>query len=111
MFVDQKWINLAPCFFENVKILKQPGCNMAFWNLHERHLSSEGGVQCVSKRLLRPAWCPKVARWFLDQSVRKAGCGPAFPGVWERRRRLSPLARLSPPQTSCVIFLIYSLVS
>jgi hypothetical protein len=52
MFVDQKWINLAPCFFENVKILKQPGCNMAFWNLHERYLSSEGGVQMVNRTSL-----------------------------------------------------------
>ena len=49
MFVDQKWINLAPCFFDNVKILKYLGCNMAFWNLHERHLSSEGGVVIVNR--------------------------------------------------------------
>ena len=49
MFVDQKWINLAPCFFEKVKILKVPGCNMAFWNLHERHLSFEGGMQIVNR--------------------------------------------------------------
>lgn len=38
-FVDQKWINLVPCYFETVFILKHPGCNMAYWNLHERRLS------------------------------------------------------------------------
>jgi hypothetical protein len=38
LFVDQKWINLVPCYFESVKILKHPGCNVAYWNLHERRL-------------------------------------------------------------------------
>ena len=36
LFVDQKWINLVPCYFESVQILKEPGCNVAYWNLHER---------------------------------------------------------------------------
>lgn len=39
LFVDQKWINLVPCFFESVALLKHKGCNMAYWNLHERKLS------------------------------------------------------------------------
>lgn len=37
--VDQKWVSIAPCFFENIKILFDLGYNMAFWNLHERSLS------------------------------------------------------------------------
>ena len=37
--VDQKWIDLAPSFFPNLKILYNPGLNVAFWNLHERFLS------------------------------------------------------------------------
>lgn len=37
--VDQKWIDLAPAFFNGVHILKDPGLNVAFWNLHERQLS------------------------------------------------------------------------
>ncbi len=39
IFVDQKWIELIPCYFEGVKIIKHPGCNVAYWNLHERSLS------------------------------------------------------------------------
>jgi hypothetical protein len=39
LFVDQKWINLVPCFFQSVAVLKHKGCNMAYWNLHERSLS------------------------------------------------------------------------
>jgi len=39
LFVDQKWMNLAPCFFSSLNILQHPGCNMAYWNLHERVVS------------------------------------------------------------------------
>lgn len=38
LFVDQKWINLAPGLFERVVISRDPGLNMAYWNLHERTL-------------------------------------------------------------------------
>ncbi len=37
--VDQKWISLAPGFFEGIKVSRNLGLNAAFWNLHERHLS------------------------------------------------------------------------
>jgi hypothetical protein len=37
--VDQKWVDLAPAFFPHLKILHDPGLNVAFWNLHERSLS------------------------------------------------------------------------
>ena len=39
MFVDQIWLNLAPVYFNDVLILKNPGYNVAHWNLHERTLS------------------------------------------------------------------------
>jgi hypothetical protein len=41
--VDQKWMDLAPSFFEGVRILRDPGLNVAFWNLHERHLDHVNG--------------------------------------------------------------------
>jgi len=46
IFVDQKWMNLLPCFSEELKIIRLPGCNMAYWNLHERTLSknAEGWI-------------------------------------------------------------------
>ena len=37
--VDQKWVDLAPAFFEETYLLKDPGLNVAFWNLHERRIS------------------------------------------------------------------------
>lgn len=36
LFVDQKWCNLVPCFFDNVKTLRDPGYNVASWNLSNR---------------------------------------------------------------------------
>src|SRR5215468_1634567 len=38
LFVDQLWMNLAPVFFDHVEVLRHPGCNVAYWNLHERRL-------------------------------------------------------------------------
>jgi glycosyltransferase involved in cell wall biosynthesis len=38
MFTDQKWVELVPSLFGNVKIFKHPGYNVAYWNLHERTL-------------------------------------------------------------------------
>lgn len=39
LFVDQKWCDLAPAFFGNLKIVRDPGCNVASWNLSRRHVS------------------------------------------------------------------------
>jgi hypothetical protein len=39
LFVDQKWCDLVPAFFENVKIVRDPGCNVASWNLSKRKIT------------------------------------------------------------------------
>lgn len=44
LFVDQKWVNFVPCFFDEVCILRDMGCNVAYWNLHERTISTEDGA-------------------------------------------------------------------
>lgn len=36
LFTDQKWVNLAPCFFENIGILRSPAFNVATWNISQR---------------------------------------------------------------------------
>lgn len=46
--VDQKWIDLASSFFEGVRILRHPGLNVAFWNLHERAISRSGSAWVVN---------------------------------------------------------------
>ena len=37
MHVDQKWIDFMPLFVKS-NVIKSPGLNMAYWNLHERKL-------------------------------------------------------------------------
>jgi len=51
LFVDQKWINLVPCYFESVHVLKDPGCNVAYWNLHERALEKTQGFWFVNRNV------------------------------------------------------------
>lgn len=41
LFVDQKWCEFIPIFYESSHVLRHLGCNMAFWNLHERHLDGD----------------------------------------------------------------------
>jgi len=36
LFVDQRWMDLVPAVFQGVHILREPGYNVAYWNLHER---------------------------------------------------------------------------
>lgn len=38
LLVDQKWINIALCYFPSLHVLRHKGYNMAIWNLHERKL-------------------------------------------------------------------------
>lgn len=38
LFTDQRWCDHAPVFFEGVHILKDPGYNVASWNLSNRKL-------------------------------------------------------------------------
>ena len=47
IFVDQKWCNLVPCFFDKVKILRDPGCNVASWNLSQRKMRFDAEGQAL----------------------------------------------------------------
>jgi hypothetical protein len=38
LYVDQSWLNLVPCLFEGVLVERDPGYNVACWNLHDRHI-------------------------------------------------------------------------
>jgi hypothetical protein len=45
MHYDQRWLDLAAVFFDGVHILRDPGCNVAYWNLPERDVRlHEDGV-------------------------------------------------------------------
>ncbi|MBK9713109.1 MAG: glycosyltransferase family 4 protein [Kouleothrix sp.] len=52
LFVDQGWIDLAPSLFGGVAIVRDPGCNVAYWNLAQRHLTASAGGWLVNGRPL-----------------------------------------------------------
>ncbi len=39
LFTDQRYVDLVPGLFEGVAILRDPGCNVASWNLSTRRLA------------------------------------------------------------------------
>lgn len=39
LFTDQRWIDLTPAFFPTLQIHRDPGCNVATWNLSSRQVT------------------------------------------------------------------------
>jgi len=48
MHVDQRWVDLVPALFRDTYILTDPSWNVAYWNLHGRRVTSEGGKLLVN---------------------------------------------------------------
>jgi hypothetical protein len=46
LFVDQRWCDHVPALFDNVKIIRDPGYNVASWNISHRYIrfNSEGDL-------------------------------------------------------------------
>jgi glycosyltransferase involved in cell wall biosynthesis len=80
LFVDQRWLDFTPALFEPA-ILKDPGYNVAYWNLPHRMLSRDGERILVNGRPLR----------FFHFS----GFSPRTPHVLSKHQHGSPRIRLS----------------
>jgi glycosyltransferase involved in cell wall biosynthesis len=52
LFVDQKWMDLVPGYVDGVVVLRDPGYNVAYWNLHEREVTESSGTMLVDDRPL-----------------------------------------------------------
>lgn len=48
IFTDQKWGDLVPCMFEHVYIWRDPGCNVATWNITNRNVTKKDGNYYVN---------------------------------------------------------------
>jgi hypothetical protein len=53
LFTDQRWCDHAPVFFDGVHILRDPGYNVASWNLSRRPITIEqdGTIRAAGRRL------------------------------------------------------------
>ena len=48
---DQKWVSIAPCFFQNLHISFNLGLNVAMWNAQERRITvNEKGCYVVNEK-------------------------------------------------------------
>ena len=48
LFTDQLWVNFVTCFCSKAFVLRDPGYNMANWNLHERQILKKGNEYFVN---------------------------------------------------------------
>ena len=88
LFVDQRWCDLAPALFDNVKILRDPGYNVASWNLVDRTLEiGLDGNATVNGSPLRFWHFTKLGR--IADVMTKRYAGENFPvyELWNWYRR------------------------
>ncbi len=52
IFVDQRWMDLAPSLFSRVGIIREPGYNVAYWNLNSRHVERVQDALTVNREPL-----------------------------------------------------------
>ncbi len=52
LMLGQTWLTLAMCLFEH-HVLRDPGCNVAGWNLQDREIRWEGDAPTIDGRPLR----------------------------------------------------------
>lgn len=81
LFVDQKWIDLTPGLFPDVRILRHDGYNVGYWNLGQRTVIADGDNVTVNGQPLRffhfsgfdPASPDLVSRYNYKQRLAVAG--------------------------------------
>ena len=101
LFVDQRWCDLAPALFDNVKILRDPGYNVASWNLVDRKLEIGPEGATVNGSPLRFWQFTKLGR--IADVMTKRYAGDNFPvyELWTGTDAKSSARRTHPsPQTT-----------
>jgi glycosyltransferase involved in cell wall biosynthesis len=53
LFVDQRWMDLVPGLMDRVDVLRDPGCNVAYWNLAHRPLGGSADAPTAGGAPLR----------------------------------------------------------
>jgi hypothetical protein len=88
LFTDQRWCDHAPAFFEGVKVLRDPGCNVASWNISRRRLEiGRDGVLTVNGAPLRFWHFTKLGPVGEAMTRRYAGDNHAVFEIWNWYKR------------------------
>jgi hypothetical protein len=83
LFTDQRWCDLAPCFFDGVKAHKDPGCNVSSWNLSTRAIrESSGGQILVNGSPLKFYHFSKLGELGFTMTTRYAGDSVSVYSLW-----------------------------
>jgi hypothetical protein len=95
LFTDQRWCDLAPALFDNVKIIRDPGYNVASWNLAGRHIwFDEKGQLRANDSALRFFHFTKMGPLGRRMTTRYGWNSPAVFEVWrwyeDRHEDLAP---------------------
>jgi glycosyltransferase involved in cell wall biosynthesis len=92
LFTDQRWMDLVPGLFPNIKIIREPGYNVAYWNIKQRHVEHNTDGYTVNKQPL----------FFFHFS----GLDPSNPGAFSKHQDRYQLSELT--DTTRGIVLEYS---
>ena len=87
LFTDQKYCDLAPALFDRVHIERDPGCNVASWNLSRRALRFEGGDLLVNGSPLKFYHFTKIGGVGDTMTERYGGEATAVIEVWTWYKR------------------------
>lgn len=94
LFTDQKWCDLVPSFFDDVHVLRDPGCNVASWNLSQRRLAfSDAGEITINGAPLRFFHFTKLGPVGDQMTRRYAHDNPEVLEVWAWYKRAVAEAR------------------
>lgn len=97
LFVDQKWCDLVPALFDGVRIVRDPGYNVASWNLSRRTIRiTDGGDILVNGSLLRFFHFTKLGRIGDLMTQRYARDNTEVYEIWAWYRRM--IERFTAPE-------------
>ena len=90
LFTDQKWGDLVPIFFPTSRICRDPGVNVASWNLRERTLSLDvdGSFRVALRPVSEPSAPLQLFHFTKAGSVgefvtaRHGGTNPTVAALW-----------------------------
>ncbi|MBI5870378.1 MAG: hypothetical protein HZB44_05380 [Actinobacteria bacterium] len=88
MHLDQRWLDLAPVYFEDMQVMRHPGFNVGHWNLperallqDERGLTADGDPCCFFHFSgFDPEWPQVVTRY--NGRLTMDDIGPAAAGLF-----------------------------